>query len=228
MFRRIAERHDAGRAQPGMQARIRVAFPHRLASGRNRRAPRSDPRPLAPPGTAASPETGSAARPGRASPVASRRRRRATGIPGEQSRRFAPPPARRLASRTRSAAATARRGHHGSHAGRQLENRPHGRALLGGRDRRTRGRRTVFVKAGTARQHYGIIKRASLRDEFPLSGDRVRTLEPQQYHSNTTALRRMVPPRRHGGGCRLHPPPSPPAWNPIPPPPPKVGAERIT
>ena len=59
--------------------------------------------------SAASPETGSAALPGRASPVASRRRRRATGIPGEQSRRFAPPPARRLASRTRSAAATARR-----------------------------------------------------------------------------------------------------------------------
>ena len=29
----------------------------------------------------------------------------------------------------------ARRVHHGSHAGRQLENRPHGRALLGGRDR---------------------------------------------------------------------------------------------
>ena len=30
----------------------------------------------------------------------------------------------------------------------QLENRPHGRALLGRRDRRTRGRRQVFVKAG--------------------------------------------------------------------------------
>ena len=29
----------------------------------------------------------------------------------------------------------ARRVHHGSHAGRQLENRPHGRSLLGGRDR---------------------------------------------------------------------------------------------
>ena len=42
----------------------------------------------------------------------------------------------------------ARRVHHGSHAGRELENRPHGRALLGGRDRRTRGRRTkVSVKA---------------------------------------------------------------------------------
>ena len=51
---------------------------------------------------------------------------------------------------------------------RQLENRPHGRALLGRRDRRTRGRPKVFVKAGTARQHYGI-NRASLRDEFPLS-----------------------------------------------------------
>ena len=39
----------------------------------------------------------------------------------------------------------ARRVHHRSHAGRQLENRPHGRALLGGRDRRTRGRQKVFV-----------------------------------------------------------------------------------
>ena len=38
-----------------------------------------------------------------------------------------------------------RRVHHRSHAGRQLENRPHGRALLGGRDRRTRGRQKVFV-----------------------------------------------------------------------------------
>ena len=67
-----------------------------------------------------------------------------------------------------------RRVHHGSHAGRQLENRPHGRSLLGRRDRRTRGRRTVSVKAGTGgtpRQQYGI-NRASLRDEFPLSGDR--------------------------------------------------------
>ena len=47
----------------------------------------------------------------------------------------------------------ARRVHHGSHAGRQLENRPHGRALLGRRDRRTRGRRPVFVKAGTGGRH---------------------------------------------------------------------------
>ena len=39
----------------------------------------------------------------------------------------------------------ARRVHHGSHAGRELENRPHGRALLGRRDRRTRGRQKVFV-----------------------------------------------------------------------------------
>ena len=39
----------------------------------------------------------------------------------------------------------ARRVHHGSHAGRQLENRPHGRALLGRRDRRTRGRPKVSV-----------------------------------------------------------------------------------
>ena len=39
----------------------------------------------------------------------------------------------------------ARRVHHGSHAGRQLENRPHGRSLLGRRDRRTRGRPKVFV-----------------------------------------------------------------------------------
>ena len=36
---------------------------------------------------------------------------------------------------------------------RQLENRPHGRSLLGGRDRRTRGRRQVFVKAGTGGRH---------------------------------------------------------------------------
>ena len=42
----------------------------------------------------------------------------------------------------------ARRVHHGSHAGRQLENRPHGRALLGGRDRRTRGRPKVSVGRG--------------------------------------------------------------------------------
>ena len=39
----------------------------------------------------------------------------------------------------------ARRVHHGSHAGRQLENRPHGRALLGRRDRRTRRRGQVSV-----------------------------------------------------------------------------------
>ena len=49
----------------------------------------------------------------------------------------------------------ARRVHHRSHAGRQLENRPHGRALLGRRDRRTRGRRQVFVKAGTGGRHTG-------------------------------------------------------------------------
>ena len=42
----------------------------------------------------------------------------------------------------------ARRVHHGSHAGRQLENRPHGRALLGRRDRRTRGRPKVSVGRG--------------------------------------------------------------------------------
>ena len=34
------------------------------------------------------------------------------------------------------------------HAGRQLENRPHGRSLLGGRDRRTRGRPKVSVGRG--------------------------------------------------------------------------------
>ena len=45
----------------------------------------------------------------------------------------------------------ARRVHHGSHAGRQLENRPHGRALLGGRDRRTRGRPKVSVGRGLLR-----------------------------------------------------------------------------
>ena len=59
----------------------------------------------------------------------------------------------------------ARRVHHRSHAGRQLENRPHGRALLGRRDRRTRGRRQVFVKAGTGGRHR------------------------QQNHSKTTSLR---------------------------------------
>ena len=48
---------------------------------------------------------------------------------------------------------------------------------------------------GTARQHYGI-NRASLRDEFPLSGDRGPA---HQNHIKTTARRRMVPPRRHGG-----------------------------
>ena len=42
----------------------------------------------------------------------------------------------------------ARRVHHGSHAGRQLENRPHGRSLLGRRDRRTRGRPKVSVGRG--------------------------------------------------------------------------------
>ena len=40
----------------------------------------------------------------------------------------------------------ARRVHHGSHAGRELENRPHGRALLGGRDRRTRGRQPSICR----------------------------------------------------------------------------------
>ena len=42
----------------------------------------------------------------------------------------------------------ARRVHHGSHAGRQLENRPHGRPLLGRRHRRTRGRPKVSVGRG--------------------------------------------------------------------------------
>ena len=42
----------------------------------------------------------------------------------------------------------ARRVHHGSHAGRQLENRPHGCSLLGRRDRRTRGRPKVSVGRG--------------------------------------------------------------------------------
>ena len=42
----------------------------------------------------------------------------------------------------------ARRVHHGSHAGRELENRPHGRSLLGRRDRRTRGRPKVSVGRG--------------------------------------------------------------------------------
>ena len=42
----------------------------------------------------------------------------------------------------------ARRVNHGSHAGRQLENRPHGRSLLGRRDRRTRGRRESICSRG--------------------------------------------------------------------------------
>ena len=53
--------------------------------------------------------------------------------------------AHRWPGRARVRTDGARRVHHGSHAGRQLENRPHGRALLGGRDRRTRGRQKVFV-----------------------------------------------------------------------------------
>ena len=107
-----------------------------------------------------------------------------------------------LASRTDGA----RRVHHGSHAGRQLENRPHGRALLGRRHRRTRGRRQVFVKAGTGgRQHYDITTTALRQHSSLTSGMNAhcrvtgsRTVEPQQHHSNTTALRSMVPPRRHG------------------------------
>ena len=79
----------------------------------------------------------------------------------------------------------ARRVHHGSHAGRELENRPHGRALLGGRDRRTRGRRTVFVKAGTGGRHDSTT--ASLEPHFGMNSrcrvNGSRTLEPRQHHS---------------------------------------------
>ena len=75
----------------------------------------------------------------------------------------------------------ARRVHHGSHAGRQLENRPHGRALLGRRHRRTRGRRPVFVKAGTGGRHDSTT--ASLEPHFGMNSRcRVtgsRTVEPQ-------------------------------------------------
>ena len=79
----------------------------------------------------------------------------------------------------------ARRVHHGSHAGRQLENRPHGRPLLGRRDRRTRGRRTVFVKAGTGGRHDSTT--ASIEPHFGMNARcRVtgsRTVEPHQHHS---------------------------------------------
>ena len=79
----------------------------------------------------------------------------------------------------------ARRVHHRSHAGRQLENRPHGRALLGRRDRRTRGRRPVFVKAGTGGRHDSTT--ASLEPHFGMNSRwRVtgsRTFEPQHHHS---------------------------------------------
>ena len=94
----------------------------------------------------------------------------------------------------------ARRVHHGSHAGRQLENRPHGRSLLGGRDRRTRGRRTVFVKAGTGGRHDSTTAsrehHSGMNSRWRVTGS--RTVEPQQHHVNTTALRRIVPPMRQG------------------------------
>ena len=90
----------------------------------------------------------------------------------------------------------ARRVH--AHAGRQI---PHGRSLLGRRDRRTRGRRQVIVKAGTGGRHdsttASLEPHSGMNSRCRVTGS--RTLEPQQYHSNTTALRRIVPPRRHGG-----------------------------
>ena len=80
----------------------------------------------------------------------------------------------------------ARRVHHGSHAGRQLENRPHGRSLLGRRDRRTRGRRPVFVKAGTGGRHDSATasREHHFGMKFPLAGDRVphrRTTSTPQH-----------------------------------------------
>ena len=79
----------------------------------------------------------------------------------------------------------ARRVNHGSHAGRQLENRPHGRSLLGRRDRRTRGRRTVFVKAGTGGRHdsttASLEPHSGMNSRCRVNGS--RTVEPQQHHS---------------------------------------------
>ena len=67
--------------------------------------------------------------------------------------------------------------------------RPHGRALLGGRDRRPRGRRQVFVKAGTGGRHDSTT--ASILHHFGMNARcRVtwsRTVEPQQHHVNTTS-----------------------------------------
>ena len=98
----------------------------------------------------------------------------------------------------------ARRVDHGSHAGRQLENRPHGRALLGGRDRRTRGRRPVFVKAGTARRHDSTT--ASLEPHFGMNSRwRVtgsRTGIPLRLSAAWRAHRTPLTPRPRvlGGG----------------------------
>ena len=81
--------------------------------------------------------------------------------------------------------------------GRQLENRPHGRSLLGGRDRRMRGRQKVFVKAGPGGRHdsttASLEPHSGMNSRCRVTGS--RTVEPQQNHINTTALRRMVPPR---------------------------------
>ena len=78
----------------------------------------------------------------------------------------------------------ARRVHHGSHAGRQLENRPHGRSLLGRRDRRTRGRRTVFVTAGTGGRHDSTTPsrapHSEMHSRWRVTGS--RTVEPQPHH----------------------------------------------
>ena len=135
-----------------------------------------------------------------------------------------------LAARTDGA----RRVHHGSHAGRQLENRPHGRALLGRRDRRTRGRQKVSVKAGTGGRHDS--KTASIEPhsgmKFPLAGDRVphlkTTSKPYQNHitqencpskASRGSLRSSGAPRLGSRASRL-------AWRPARPTGPQYAARR--
>ena len=73
---------------------------------------------------------------------------RVVGLSPLQIQRRFTAAARAAGIEARVTAHSGRVGHHGSHAGRQLENRPHGRALLGGRDRRTRGRPKVSVGRG--------------------------------------------------------------------------------
>ena len=75
----------------------------------------------------------------------------------------------------------------------QLENRPHGRSLLGRRDRRTRGRQKVFVKAGTGGRHdsttASIEHHSGMNSRWRVTGS--RTSKPHQNHIKTTALRRI-------------------------------------